>query len=178
MIALSVANYPVVEDTTDDSHIDQNDVIVTLTYAEHEMMCDILCQAETMIDFACPYGIADMPIDSELVQRYTMVEKGSTLLGLIVSTLILTMKFTDLNFKPHSIDGGVLARHFFPNGYGVSVVRFPGSYGYEQDLYEVAVIQGNEDNYDLCYDTTVTDDVMGHRDEVDVENIMEEVQAL
>jgi hypothetical protein len=74
MIALSVANYPVVEDTTDDSHIDQNDVIVTLTYAEHEMMCDILCQAETMIDFACPYGIGDMPIDSELVQRYTMIE--------------------------------------------------------------------------------------------------------
>jgi hypothetical protein len=88
------------------------------------------------------------------------------------------MKFTDLNFKPHSIDGGVQARHFFPNGYGVSVVRFPGSYGYEQDLYEVAVIQGNDDDYDLCYDTTVTDDVMGHRDEVDVENIMEEVQAL
>ena len=90
----------------------------------------------------------------------------------------MTMKFTDLNFKPHSIDGGVQSRHFFPNGYGVSVVRFPGSYGYEQDLYEVAVIQGNDDDYDLCYDTPITDDAMGHRDEIDVENIMEEVQAL
>lgn len=74
MIALSVHNYPIAEDTTDDSHIDQNDVNVTLTFAEHELMCDILCQAETMMDFASPCGILDMPIDSELVQRYTMIE--------------------------------------------------------------------------------------------------------
>jgi hypothetical protein len=30
----------------------------------------------------------------------------------------------------------------------------------------------------LCYDTPVTDDVLGHRDEQDIENIMEEIQAL
>jgi hypothetical protein len=91
------------------------------------------------------------------------------------------MKFTDLKFVPHPVMGdnnGIQARHFFPNGYGVSVVRFPGSYGYEQDLYEVAVIQGNEDDYELCYDTSVTDDIMGHRDERDVEIIMEEVATL
>ena len=94
--------------------------------------------------------------------------------------MILTMKFTDLNFEPHPHykSDGVQAKHFFPNGYGVSVVRFPGSYGYDQDLYEVAVIQGNEDDFELCYDTPITEDVLGHRDEVDVENIMEEVQAL
>ncbi len=90
------------------------------------------------------------------------------------------MKFSDLNFQPHGNypDDGVAARHFYPNGYGVSVVRFPGSYGYSQGLYEVAVIKGNEDDYDLCYDTPITDDVLGHRDERDVEIIMEEVQAL
>jgi hypothetical protein len=88
------------------------------------------------------------------------------------------MKFTDLNFQPHKIGGGIKARHFFPNGYGVSVVRFPGSYGYEQGLYEVAVIQGTEDDYELCYDTPVADDVLGHRDEQDIEIIMEEVQSL
>lgn len=89
------------------------------------------------------------------------------------------MKFSDLNFQSHRvIDTGVQALHFFPNGYGVSVVRFPGSYGYEQDLYEVAVIKGNEDDYVLCYDTPITDDVMGHRDERDVEIIMEEVESL
>jgi hypothetical protein len=90
------------------------------------------------------------------------------------------MKFTDLNFQPHPHyeDCGVQAKHFFPNGYGVSVVSFPGSYGFREGLYEVAVIKGNEDDWELCYDTPITEDVMGHRDEVDVENIMEEVQAL
>lgn len=88
------------------------------------------------------------------------------------------MKFIDLNFQPHPIGSGIQAKHIFSNGYGVSVVRFPGSYGYEDDLYEVAVIKGSEDDYVLCYDTPITDDVMGHRDERDVEIIMEEVEAL
>lgn len=93
-------------------------------------------------------------------------------------TALKTMKFTDLNFESRHIDGGIRAQHFFSNGYGVSVVRFPGSYGYEQDLYEVAILKGNPDDFDLCYDTPITDDIMGHRDETDVENIMEEVQSL
>jgi hypothetical protein len=90
------------------------------------------------------------------------------------------MKFTDLDFQPHPhyTTDGVQAKHIFPNGYGVSVVRFPGSYGYSQDLYEVAVIKGTADDFELCYDTPITDDVLGHRDEQDVENIMEEVAAL
>jgi hypothetical protein len=90
------------------------------------------------------------------------------------------MKFTDLDFQPHPhyTTDGVQAKHFFPNGYGVSVVRFPGSYGCEQGLYEVAVIKGNTDDFELCYDTPITDDVMGHRDEQDVEIIMKEVADL
>jgi hypothetical protein len=90
------------------------------------------------------------------------------------------MKFTDLKFNSHvaSPEDGIHALHFFPNGYGVSVVKFPGSYGYEQGLYEVAVLQGTEDDFELCYDTSVADDVMGHRDERDVEIIMEEVEEL
>jgi hypothetical protein len=74
MISLPVANYPVVEDSNDDLHIDQNDLTVTLTYAEHEMMRDVLLQAVSMFEFACPYGYFDLPMDSELIQRYTMIE--------------------------------------------------------------------------------------------------------
>lgn len=92
------------------------------------------------------------------------------------------LKFTDLNFKPHPHyrGDGIQAKHFFPNGYGVSVVRFPGSYGFAEDLYEVEVIKvsDDEDGFELCYDTPITDDVLGHRDERDVEIIMEEVAAL
>jgi hypothetical protein len=88
------------------------------------------------------------------------------------------MKFTELNFEPHKIKDGVQAKHFFSNGYGVSVVRFPGSYGFEDDLYEVAILQGTEDNWNITYDTPITDDVLGHRDEQDINIILEEVQAL
>jgi hypothetical protein len=91
------------------------------------------------------------------------------------------MKFTNLQFAQHPTLGGedaVQALHFFPNGYGVSVVRFPGSYGFADDLYEVAVLKGVSEKWEICYDTPVTDDVLGHRDEQDIENIMEEIQAL
>lgn len=88
------------------------------------------------------------------------------------------MNFTELNFEQHKIQDGVQAKHFFPNGYGVSVVRFPGSYGFEDDLYEVAILKGTQDDWSITYDTPITDDVLGHRDEQDINNILEEVQAL
>lgn len=50
------------------------------------------------------------------------------------------MKFKDLRFKPHdNYCRGVRASHKFANGYWVSVVKFPGSYGFDQGLYEVAI---------------------------------------
>ena len=91
------------------------------------------------------------------------------------------MKFTDLNFQPHPYfedEGGVQARHFFDNGYGVSVVRFSGSYGYEQGLYEVAIIKGNYDDHEICYDTVITDDVLGYQTEEEVEVLLYEVENL
>ena len=93
------------------------------------------------------------------------------------------MKFSDLQFNTHPSFPGDSCDHihaltFFPNGYGVSVVRFSGSYGYEQGLYEVAVLQGTVDSYDLCYDTEVADDVIGYCDEQIVENIIKQVKSL
>jgi hypothetical protein len=92
------------------------------------------------------------------------------------------MKFSDLEFKSHPYykEDGVQAKHFFPNGYGVSVVRFPGSYGFQDDLYEVAILKvtDDEDGFELCYDTPITEDVLGHQDETDINNILKEVQSL
>lgn len=95
------------------------------------------------------------------------------------------MKFTDLQFKPHCNypDSGIAARHFFPNGYGISVVRFStsfgsGSYGSEEGLYESAVLKGTEDNWELCYDTPITDDVLGHQSEEEVEVLLYEIENL
>ena len=90
------------------------------------------------------------------------------------------MIFSDLQFNPHKNypDTGVQAKHFFDNGYGVSVVSFPGSYGFRDGLYEVAVIKGKEDDWELCYDTPVTSDVLGHLSEQDVEDVVLKVQSL
>jgi hypothetical protein len=67
-------SYPIVEDTNEDAHIDQCDVNVALTFAEHELINEVLLQAVNSFDFACPYGMFDLPIDSEIVQRYTMLD--------------------------------------------------------------------------------------------------------
>lgn len=74
MISLPVDNYPIAEDLDHGSHMDVNDFDVKLTYAEHEMIRELLTQAINMIDFASPYGIFDLPIESDIVQRYSMIE--------------------------------------------------------------------------------------------------------
>lgn len=74
MILNTMNEYPIVEDSNNDLNIDQNDLNVTLTFSEHELMNDVLMQAVEAMDFACPYGLHDLPIDSEIVQRYTMIE--------------------------------------------------------------------------------------------------------
>lgn len=95
------------------------------------------------------------------------------------------MKFCDLEFKPHkNYPGGVAAKYFFPNGYGVSVVRFThpsgfgGSYGAEEGLYEAAVLKGVEDNWEICYDTAITSDVIGDLTEEQVEVLLHEIENL
>lgn len=90
------------------------------------------------------------------------------------------MKFPDLNFQPHPNyeDCGIQAKHFFPNGYGVSVVSFPGSYGFREGLYEVAILKGTEDDWQICYDTPITDDVLGHQSEEEIEVLLYEVENL
>ncbi len=100
------------------------------------------------------------------------------------------MKFSDLNFQPHSNypDTGIGARQFFQNGYGVSVVRFTtpfgsgpfgsGSYGSEEVLYELAVIKGTEEDWNICYDTYITSDVLGHLTTEEVEVLLSQVENL
>ena len=95
------------------------------------------------------------------------------------------MKFSDLNFQPHVNypDSGIAARHFFPNGYGVSVVQFTspyggGSYGAQEGLYELAVLKGVEEEWHICYNTPITDDVMGYLTKEDVETVLNQVESL
>ena len=90
------------------------------------------------------------------------------------------MIFSDLQFNPHKNypDTGVQAKHFFDNGYGVSVVSFPGSYGFRDGLYESAVLKGTEEEWEICYDSVITDDVLGYQSEEEVEVLLYEIENL
>lgn len=91
------------------------------------------------------------------------------------------MKFSDLNFEPHPNRDGVQAKHFFDNGYGVSVIKSTKSYesyGGSAGLYELAVLKGVEENWEICYDTPITDDVLGHQSEEEIEVLLYEVEHL
>ena len=82
--------------------------------------------------------------------------------------------FKDLQFKPYSIGNGLQATMNFDNDYGVSVVKFNGSYGFNSDLWEVAILYKDS----LTYNTDITDDVLGHQTDQDVTDVMKKVQAL
>ena len=87
-------------------------------------------------------------------------------------------KFQDLPFFPINdapFMVGKKARMHFENGYGVSVVSHSYSYGGRDGLYEIAVLD-SDDN--LTYDTPVTNDVIGYLTEEDVTDVMKQVQDL
>jgi len=62
-----------------------------------------------------------------------------------------------------------ISRKFFKNEYGMYVIT--GGYGWNtpDTPFEVAVLKGTEDNWVICYDTPITNDVIGYlsSDEVD-----------
>ena len=82
--------------------------------------------------------------------------------------------FNDLDFNPMEMGLGIIARINFDNGYGASVVKSMYSYGGNQELYELAIIK----NSDICYDTPITDDVIGYLTEDDVTKYLGQIQEL
>ena len=87
-------------------------------------------------------------------------------------------KFQDLPFFPINdapFMVGKKARMNFDNGFGVSVVSHSYSYGGRDGLYEVAVLDSNDE---LTYDTPVTNDVIGYLTEEEVSDVMKQVQEL
>ena len=69
----------------------------------------------------------------------------------------------------------------FDNNYGASVVKGYGSYGYEDDRWELAVIlfnPGGSERYDLVYNTPITDDVLGYLTDEGVREILQQIKEL
>jgi len=67
---------------------------------------------------------------------------------------------------------------FFPNGYGVSIVKHRFSYGGENGNWEIAVLIGSKSDWEICYDTHITNDVIGHVPEDEVDEIVANIEAL
>jgi len=63
----------------------------------------------------------------------------------------------------------------FDNGYGASVVKHDFSYGGKDGRYEVAVLD-NEGV--MCYDTPITNDVIGYLNMSEVDKILVNISHL
>lgn len=86
----------------------------------------------------------------------------------------LKMKtFNDLEFNAHPLNNGVLAKMEFDNGFGVSVVQSPYSYGGDRGLYELAVWKDGEIHYD---NKIANGDVVGYLRPEDVTDAMLVIQ--
>jgi hypothetical protein len=56
--------------------MNNGDITVTLTEAQHELINDALMNAIEAYHLVSPHdmGLHELPIDSEIIQRYTMLE--------------------------------------------------------------------------------------------------------
>ena len=84
-------------------------------------------------------------------------------------------EFKDLEFIDKDIVvPSQMAKLEFDNGYGVSVITGYGAYGSTNAPYELAVLKDGS----LCYDTEITNDVIGYLTPDDVTDYMKQVQEL
>jgi len=70
---------------------------------------------------------------------------------------VAAIKAVSTNYEEGKRFGGFYYRADFSNGYGISIVKHNGSYGHENDQWEIAVMKDGE----CCYTTPITDDVIG-----------------
>ena len=89
----------------------------------------------------------------------------------------MSKTFKDLVFKPDTMFGGKACKMFFPNGFGVSVIKFRGARGYPKK-WELAVLKGKASSWSLNYNTPITNEVLGNLTEKDVTKHMKAVQTL
>ena len=92
--------------------------------------------------------------------------------------------FDDLQFMKHRFaDKKVFQNEYkdakqatidFDNGYGISVLLGKPFYSNGIDTYEVAVLKDGN----LCYDTNITDDVLGGQSKEMVTSVMKQIQNL
>lgn len=71
-------------------------------------------------------------------------------------------------------DFGLRYVFIFKNGYGANVVKNMFSYGNTRDLFELAVLKDGK----ICYETEITDDVIGYLTNRQVLRILKRIKEL
>jgi len=74
-----------------------------------------------------------------------------------------------------NVNNGVQKLYKFPNGFGASVVKHDFSYGGKDGKWELAVL---DQQGELSYDTNITDDVLGHLNDPQVDQILRQIKDL
>ena len=71
----------------------------------------------------------------------------------------------DLEIYLYGVEEAEIGYHYifkFDTNWGASIVKKYGTYGYEKDLWELAVIYFTDEyDYSLDYSNPITDDVLG-----------------
>jgi hypothetical protein len=85
-------------------------------------------------------------------------------------------EFKDLEFKELPDGSGIYSRTMFENGFGASVICHKYSYGGNDGLYELAVL---DTEGEIDYDNSVAEgDVHGYLTEDDVTELLKRIQLL
>ena len=63
----------------------------------------------------------------------------------------------------------------FNNGYGASVICNQSSYGSDNGLFELAVL---DKDGKICYDTTITSNVIGYMTHDHVARVLKDIESL
>lgn len=67
----------------------------------------------------------------------------------------------------------------FENNYGASVIKnIHGSYGNREDLWELAVIKWDNDDWDLDYSTSIAENVIGYLTDIDVRKVLKSIREI
>jgi hypothetical protein len=86
---------------------------------------------------------------------------------------------TDFKTLPsRELNGGIQYLAFYPNGFGASIIKHGFSYGGKNGLWELAVVKGDKDEWDLCYSTRITNDVIGYLTDDDVNKLLNRIKRL
>lgn len=84
--------------------------------------------------------------------------------------------FTPESSKPHPVfSDGEQHIYAFPNTRKASVIRSQWSYGGDEGLWELAVL---DKDHSLDYSTPITDDVIGRLDDAGVAEILQRIHEL